>query len=55
MLSYDSAAQGTLVRGIVPADEVKVAEFADKMKVGKLDDLRAGEFNIILGADIVWA
>ena len=52
MLSYDAAAQGTLVRGIIPADEVKVAEFADKMKVGSLDDLRAGEFNIILGRDL---
>jgi lipoprotein-releasing system permease protein len=52
MLSYNSAATGTLVRGIVPADEVKVAEFADKMKVGKLSDLRAGEFNIILGKDL---
>jgi lipoprotein-releasing system permease protein len=52
MLSYNSAAQGTLVRGILPAQEVKVAEFADKMKVGKLDDLRAGEFNIILGKDL---
>jgi lipoprotein-releasing system permease protein len=55
MLSYNSAAQGTLVRGIVPADEVKVAEFADKMKVGKLDDLRAGEFNIILGKDLAYS
>ncbi len=55
MLSYGSAAQGTLVRGIVPADEVKVAEFADKMKVGSLDDLQAGKFNIILGADLAYA
>ncbi len=55
MLSFNSAAQGTLVRGIVPEDEIKVAEFADKMKVGKLDDLRAGEFNIILGADLAYA
>jgi lipoprotein-releasing system permease protein len=55
MLSLNSAAQGTLVRGIVPTDEVKVAEFADKMKVGNLDDLRAGEFNIILGADLAYA
>ena len=51
LLSFNSASQGTLVRGILPAQEVKVAEFADKMKVGKLEDLRAGEFNIILGAD----
>ena len=55
MLSYDAAAQGTLVRGIVPADEVKVAEFADKMKVGSLNDLRAGEFNIILGKDLAYS
>ena len=55
MLSYDAAAQGTLVRGILPADEVKVAEFADKMKVGSLNDLRAGEFNIILGKDLAYS
>lgn len=55
MLSNDAAAQGTLVRGIVPVDEVKVAEFADKMKVGSLNDLRAGEFNIILGKDLAYA
>ena len=52
MLSFDSAAEGTLVRGILPAQEVKVAEFAEKMKVGKLTDLHAGEFNIILGKDL---
>ncbi len=55
MLSYATAAQGTLVRGIVPADEVKVAEFSDKMQVGSLDDLHAGAFNIILGADLAYA
>jgi lipoprotein-releasing system permease protein len=55
MLSYDNAAQGTLVRGIIPADEVKVAEFADRMKVGSLGDLHAGEFNIILGKDLAYA
>ncbi len=54
LLSFNSASQGTLVRGILPAQEVKVAEFADKMKVGKLDDLRAGEFNIILGQDFAY-
>jgi lipoprotein-releasing system permease protein len=51
LLSFNSASQGTLVRGILPAQEMKVAEFADRMKVGKLESLRAGEFNIILGAD----
>ncbi len=51
LLSFNAGSQGTLVRGILPAQEMKVAEFADKMRVGKLEYLRAGEFNIILGAD----
>jgi lipoprotein-releasing system permease protein len=52
MLTYESVAQGTLVRGIVPNLESKVAEFDSKMKVGKLSDLRAGEFGVILGRDL---
>ena len=52
MLTYQSVAQGTLVRGIVPNLESNVAEFDSKMKVGKLSDLRAGEFGVILGRDL---
>ena len=52
MLSFGHYAQGTLVRGIVPADEEKVAELGKKMRAGSLEDLRAGEFNIVLGADL---
>lgn len=55
MLSFGSVAQGTLVRGVLPDAEVKVAEFAEKMKVGKLADLRAGEFGIILGTDLAYS
>lgn len=55
MLSVGQYAQGTLVRGITPADEIKVAELGDKMKVGRLEDLRAGEFNIVLGIDLARA
>jgi lipoprotein-releasing system permease protein len=54
MLTLGSGAQGTIVRGILPAEEDKVAEFSKKMLVGKLEDLRAGEFNIILGADLAY-
>ena len=54
MLSLGTAAQGTLVRGILPAQETTVAELGKKMKAGKLDDLRAGEFGIILGADLAY-
>lgn len=52
MLSFGQYAQGTLVRGVVPAQEVQVAELGNKMKFGKLEDLRAGEFGIVLGIDL---
>ena len=52
MLSYDQAVQGALVRGILPADEEKVAELAGHMKAGQLNDLRPGEFGIVLGAEL---
>jgi lipoprotein-releasing system permease protein len=54
MLTLGAGAQGTIVRGILPEQEDKVAEFSKKMLVGKLDDLRAGEFNIILGGDLAY-
>ncbi len=52
MLSYGQAVQGAIVRGVLPAQEDKVADLGRHMKAGKLDDLRAGEFNIVLGADL---
>jgi lipoprotein-releasing system permease protein len=52
MLSLGQYAQGTLVRGISPLEEEKVAELGVKMRVGHLEELRAGEFNIVLGADL---
>ncbi|MEQ1668552.1 MAG: ABC transporter permease, partial [Sulfuriferula sp.] len=52
LLAYDQAVQGAMVRGIVPAAEDSVAEIGRKMKLGKLDALRAGEWGIILGADL---
>ena len=52
MLSFGQYAQGTLVRGVVPAQEVQVAELGNKMKFGKLEDLRAGEFGIVLGIEM---
>jgi len=44
--------QGALVRGLLPEEEGKVADFADNMQNGALHDLRAGEFGIILGAEL---
>ncbi len=52
MLSYGQAVQGALVRGILPGYEDKVADLGKNMRVGSLADLRAGEFGVVLGADL---
>ncbi|WP_020167910.1 MULTISPECIES: lipoprotein-releasing ABC transporter permease subunit [Methylotenera] len=52
MLSYGQGVQGAIVRGVLPKLEDKVADLGRHMKAGSLDDLRAGEFNIVLGADL---
>lgn len=52
MLSYGQGVQGAIIRGVLPADEDKVADLGRHMKVGVLNDLRPGEFGIILGADL---
>ena len=55
LLTYDSQVRGAMVRGILPADEDRVADFQRHMKAGRLDGLREGEFGIILGADLARA
>ncbi len=55
MLSLDQVVQGAMIRGILPADESKVAELGAHMKAGRLTDLKAGEFGIVLGAELAQA
>lgn len=45
---------GVMVRGILPAEEGQVSEFGPRMLNGSLDALRAGEFNIVVGAALAW-
>jgi lipoprotein-releasing system permease protein len=52
MLSVGQAVRGAIVRGIVPAEEEKVADLGRHMRAGTLADLRAGEFGVALGADL---
>lgn len=44
--------QGAMLRGVDPALEPKVSELADKMVVGRLDELRPGKFQVILGREL---
>jgi lipoprotein-releasing system permease protein len=47
--------QGVMVRGIDPARETAITELANKIKAGALEDLRSGDFGIVLGVDLARA
>ncbi|RJQ48744.1 MAG: lipoprotein-releasing ABC transporter permease subunit [Gammaproteobacteria bacterium] len=52
MLSYGQAVSGALIRGVLPEQEPQVSFIGEKMIRGRLEDLRGGEFGIILGRDL---
>src|SRR5690606_24605617 len=43
---------GAIVRGVLPDLEPRVSEVDRKMVQGRLDDLVAGRFNIVLGREL---
>jgi len=55
MLLFGAAVRGAVVRGIVPQLEEKVADIGRSMVAGKLEALAAGEFGIVLGAELARA
>jgi lipoprotein-releasing system permease protein len=55
LLGNQQNVQGTLVRGILPQEEDKVADIGRHMKAGALGDLRPGEFGIVLGSELAHA
>ncbi len=52
MLVNADRVTGALIRGVLPGEEPQVSEVGDKMLVGELAHLRAGEFGILLGGDL---
>lgn len=52
MLSSEHRVSGSMLRGILPEFEPKVSEVANHIVSGKLTDLKAGEFGIILGEEL---
>jgi lipoprotein-releasing system permease protein len=52
MLNYGKQVSGAAIRGVLPEVEPEVSEVADKMKVGRLDDLKPGGFGIVLGSEL---
>jgi len=55
LLAMGSETRGAMVRGLLPEEEDKVAEFSARMAAGKLSDLKPGEWGLILGADLAQA
>jgi len=43
---------GGLIQGIDPQYEKNVTQFETKMKYGSIDDLKPGEYNIVIGVDL---
>jgi lipoprotein-releasing system permease protein len=52
LLSFRQSVQGTLVRGILPESEDKVADVGSHMRAGRLQDLRPGSFGVVLGNEL---
>ena len=52
MLTHEGSVRGVLVRGIEPSVEPQVADFAAKMDVGSLGELRPGEFGVAIGREL---
>jgi lipoprotein-releasing system permease protein len=52
MITRDETVRGVVIRGVLPQEEPKVSDVASQVKAGSFNDLRAGEFNIVLGNEL---
>ncbi len=52
MISYHKNVEGTFLQGIFPELEPQVSQVKEKMLEGSIDDLKAGEFGIVLGKEL---
>jgi lipoprotein-releasing system permease protein len=55
MLANGSNMSGTQIRGVVPDMEGAVSNVGKRMVMGTLQDLRPGEYGIVLGKDLAYA
>lgn len=52
MLNSERRVSGTMVRGVLPDYEPRVSEVAKRLVEGSLEDLKAGQFGILLGSEL---
>jgi lipoprotein-releasing system permease protein len=55
MLALGGNVRGALIRGILPEAEAQVTDLAADMRLGKLGDLKPGEWGIVLGVELAQA
>ncbi|MDO8299790.1 ABC transporter permease, partial [Lacisediminimonas sp.] len=55
MITRDDSVRGVYIRGVLPELEPKVSDVASQVRRGSFNDLRDGEFNIVLGSEIAKA
>lgn len=55
MLSNAGQLSGAAIRGVLPGAEARVSDIGAKMLRGSLDDLKGGEYNIVLGRYLAYA
>jgi lipoprotein-releasing system permease protein len=52
MMTRDDTVRGVIIRGVLPQQEPKVSDVAAQVKEGSFNDLKPGEFNIVLGKEL---
>jgi lipoprotein-releasing system permease protein len=52
MVTRNDTVRGVLIRGVLPEEEPKVSDVASQLKEGKFENLKAGEFGIVLGREL---
>ena len=55
LMTNGSAVRGAFVRGILPGQEDRVADFSRHMRSGNLADLKPGEYGVVLGVELARA
>jgi lipoprotein-releasing system permease protein len=55
LLAIGQSVRGVGIRGVDPAQEIAVSDIGRDVVVGKLNDLRAGEYGIVLGNQLARA
>ena len=55
LLTRGQAVRGAAVRGVLPEQEERVADIGRHMKRGRLENLKAGDYGIVLGVELARA